>query len=381
VAAVAVVGVTGGGVWALGPDEPPAQRRPGSSPVAAASATPAVHAGRPRSLPPGIDPATAIVADGGGHAADHSGPEHAHDEAGSCQRGPGALADAVTLERWRDEAGALVRQGPAVTLEALRSHDVDLQLSVAEALLLDISALCDQDLVAGLIALAGDDARDEDTRLLALELLGESPGSDGAVVGFLRGLAASERSDVARVRWAAVGALGRLARTREDLVAETRAALLEVATRAPEPTLRADALHETRAEGASRAEVERLAACVLDRDPDVREGAARALGGVDVGLHDAVAEVLERAILREDSPQVGAALLASAVRAARGGADALLARMEQARVVVTTPALARQANDYRAMLREGETDPLRILRAREAREETRALEAAALAGY
>ena len=51
----------------------------------------------------------------------------------------------------------------------------------------------------------------------------------------------------------------------------------------------------------------------------------------------------------------------------RGDAEALLAELSSTSIVRSTPELAQQVTDYLELLQGGETDPTRVLRAREAR--------------
>ena len=66
------------------------------------------------------------------------------------------------------------------------------------------------------------------------------------------------------------------------------------------------------------------------------------------------------------------AIASTALRVARADAAALLDRLARAEVARASAAVARQIDDYKSLLAEGETDPVRIERIHQEREDARA---------
>jgi len=262
------------------------------------------------------------------------------------------------------KAEGLVQQGTEAILEGLR--DPLLRSWVGGALLEDLDAFSELDLVAGLAELAADDEADRGLRELSLELIGRSPATAPATVTRLSDLTLDEAADE-ELRGMALSALRLLARERPDLGGQTRAALLSAAERATHPWMRADALDGVRSEGASPTQVARLIDYLDAQDLETRNGAARALSDADPDHRQQVSAALERALLRETDPTPASTLLESALRVGRGDAEALIARLAQAAIVQRTPELSEQARDYLELLAAGETDPTHVIRAHQER--------------
>lgn len=373
--AVAAALIFGVGAWGSGLfDEAPAEehtakrgasaaaeRAPDRRPVHPAGTAPAPHPTHPAAsqLVAGVTPHATPAHELADHAPEASLAAHV-----DCQHGPGDLKTSAEYEALQAKAEGLVQQGTPAILEGLR--DPLLRSWIGGALLEDLDAFSELDLVAGLAELAADREADRGLRELSLELIGRSPATDPATVTRLSDMTLDEAADE-ELRGMALSALRLLARERPDLNGQTRAALLSAAERATHPWMRADALDGVRSQGASPTQVARLIDYLGAQDLETRNGAARALSDVDPDHRQQVGAALERALLRETDPTPASTLLESALRVGRSDAQALIARLAQSAIVQRTPELSEQARDYLELLAAGETDPTRVIRAHQER--------------
>lgn len=266
----------------------------------------------------------------------------------------------------------MVEEGPQAILDALRGPEAPLASWIGGELAAAPELLCEPELVAGLSGLAADPSLGQGQRLLALELLSLSLGSDGRVVGRLGEVASGDADS--DLRAAAVTSLSHLAAERDDLQAPLRAALLAGAKAAEEPWLRARALAGVHVSSASSTELAQLTPYTRDADPSVRRAALRALADAPLVGRRGVLAAIEDQLGRETDADVAAVALATALQVARGEAPVLLARLAEAPVVEREPGLRRQLADYRRLLEDGETDAARILRAQHALTQSRSVE-------
>lgn len=288
------------------------------------------------------------------------------------RRAAPAADDRDVLAEEQQAARDVVAAGPQAILAALRDPEAALWSHIGGELAAAPELLCDPQLVAGLSDLAADRSLGSGQRVLALELLSLSPGSDARVVDRLGEVAGGDANP--DLRAVAVTSLSRLAAERDDLEAPLRAALLAGADAAEEPWLRARALEGVRAGGASAAELAQLTPYAQDVDPSVRRAALRALADAPLAGRRGIVSAIEDQLGRETDADVAAVALATALQVARGEATALLARLAEAPVVESEPALRQQLADYRRLLNAGETDAARILRAQHALTQSRSVE-------
>lgn len=204
-------------------------------------------------------------------------------------------------------------------------------------------------------------------RAEALDRLRRAPGLDEAAVAKLATIVADAALG-ADTRTRALDVLHQLATFRPDLARCLTAALLDSLSHAPDDAARAFVLETLSTKDASPGEVEGVTAWLGDPNPRVRAAAARAVATAPLRDRSLVTRALERALASESDAETAAVLIEASLRAGRGSASALLARLERASVVRGSAALARQIADYRSSLDEGETDPLRILAEHDARE-------------
>lgn len=282
------------------------------------------------------------------------------------------LVDEQQLADERQQARDVVEEGPQAILDALRGPEAPLASWIGGELAAAPELLCEPELVAGLSGLAADPSLGQGQRLLALELLSLSLGSDGRVVGRLGEVASGDADS--DLRAAAVTSLSHLAAERDDLQAPLRAALLAGAKAAEEPWLRARALAGVHVSSASSTELAQLTPYTRDADPSVRRAALRALADAPLVGRRGVLAAIEDQLGRETDADVAAVALATALQVARGEAPVLLARLAEAPVVEREPGLRRQLADYRRLLEDGETDAARILRAQHALTQSRSVE-------
>ncbi|MEZ6185650.1 MAG: hypothetical protein R3F62_11650 [Planctomycetota bacterium] len=278
------------------------------------------------------------------------------------RRAPVADSECDAFDEQLLTARELVARGPAATLAALRSGDRDALAWISGELVEAPANLCAPELIEGLRALAADPSLEEGRRVLALELLSSSPAADAGAVETLGELAGRDADR--GLRGVALDALCALAASREDLRAPLRAALLAGAEGAGDAAQRATALGTVTSHGASASELEAIARHLDDGDAGVRAAAAAALADSDASGRARVLAALERTLEREADADAARAALATALQVARGDADAVLARLASAPAVLNHRDLQQQVLDYRRALGAGETDPVRILRAR-----------------
>ena len=158
---------------------------------------------------------------------------------------------------------------------------------------------------------------------------------------------------------------------REDLIAATRVALTDAAEKSSSSELRGDALSSIRADHASEAELERISRFLADPDATVRVATAIALTNTEPEARGKVVASIEAAFVKETDADSAGALAATALRVARGDGAALLERLARSDIARSNATVARQIQDYRGLLADGETDPLRIERLHQEREDAR----------
>lgn len=274
---------------------------------------------------------------------------------------------AANLERAR----AVIEKGSAAVLAALRGQDRDLAKALFDALLDDPVAHCERELLDGLLAWALDATATGVDREVAFDLLGRSPGTGEALLAKVAEASVNDPDPDARL--AALTAVRQLAMEREDLADASRAALTTAAEKTASAEHRGDALSSIRAEHASAEELARISRFLADPDATVRVAAAIALTGTEAEHRAPVSAAIEQAFVRESDPDSAGALASTALRVSRGDAAALLDRLARSDIARSNAGVARQLQDYRSLLADGETDPVRIERIHQEREDARSV--------
>ena len=213
------------------------------------------------------------------------------------------------------------------------------------------------------LALARDDASAA-RRQAAIAFLGSAWDKDGRVRDALFGLARSG-SD-ASIRMSALGTLPSYAVKNHEQAAAVNTALLEIARTDADADLRAQAISSVGLRGAKE---ETLRQVAFSRDapaPAAGRASADRRGDAPPEARLAAIEALDRSLARETEPGVKALMLASLVRAGRGGALGALER-----VIGRDAALRADAQDYAAILRRGVADWSDIAREKADLEEAR----------
>lgn len=202
--------------------------------------------------------------------------------------------------------------------------------------------------VDAFLALARDDASSA-RRQAAIAFLGSAWDKDGRVRDALFGLARSE-GDVA-IRMTALGTLPSYSVKNHEQAGAVNAALLEIARTDGNADLRAQAISSVALRGTKEETLRQVAFFLDDPSPSARLASADRLGDAPPEARLAAIEALDRSLARESEPGVKALMLASLVRAGRGGALGALER-----VIGRDAALRADAQDYLAILRRGVAD-------------------------